>query len=102
MYYGAISFRFRKDTESDIQEALEEAVAAHNVKPAVYARIAAIEKLIRDGFLLGILDDEPKENNSAIRLLNRRIYCTKKCYKRKFQSLAQCRALWYTQIRNKE
>lgn len=51
IYYGAINFRFRKDTESDIQEALEEAVLNTGIKTAAYARTALIEKLVRDGYL---------------------------------------------------
>lgn len=50
-YHPSILFRFRKDTESHIQEALEKAVLNTGIKTAVYARTALIEKLVRDGYL---------------------------------------------------
>lgn len=50
-YHPAILFRFRKDTETNIQKAMENAVSDSGLKTAVYARNAVIEKLQRDGYL---------------------------------------------------
>ena len=50
-YYQSVTFRFRKDTETSMQEALDVAVEKLETKAAVFAKQAVIEKLIRDGYL---------------------------------------------------
>lgn len=59
MYYQSIGFRFRKDTESEIQEALDEAVKDRCSKAAIYAKQATIEQLVRDGYLPSIYSANP-------------------------------------------